>query len=242
MLSNSSFKYSVREIELLQSIKPVEYSFKVPELFKVSDEEKAVRWIRQLTDNNFDVITTLIEGILTPEMTESFVGAGFDRIVYDSEFSVNFCKCCVLLYQKLQMRELYASLMKCCQSHFTSRQQWTPLEKILISKRKTNQSDVPKMEKKTLMTKKRSFATIYLAASLLHVKFMSPSIFTFILKDCIKSTVPDDLELASKLLELCRKDILMFPESDKLKFAEIVPRLEKLSDAQLLQYEKLVFK
>ena len=233
--SNGAFlHYSIEEIEQLQNSKPVPVEYLVPELFQVSDEDKIIRWVRQLNETNVELIAGLAADVITVELVESFVKAGFERIVFDFKFAKPFCHCCLSLYRKLQMRELYAELMKCCQNYFTNRQQWTPLERILMSKRKTNQSDVPKMEKKTKMTKRRSFATIYLASSLLEIKFMTPTIFIFILRECIKSNVADDLELATLLLTNSAKDILKFQNSDKAKFMDLVPRLEQLSELNLL--------
>ena len=235
MLSNnSSLKYSIKDIEGLQNCKPVSIDYQVPELFAVSDEDKTVRWVRQLNEDNAELIAELVSEVLTPQLVDSFVKAGFERIVFNYEFARPFCRCCLALYRKLQMRELYADLMKCCQSYFQNRQQWTPLERILSSKKKTNQSDVPKMEKKTRMTKRRSYATIYLACALLEIKFMTPSIFIYILKDCLKSTIVDDLELATLLLENSSSVIVKFQNGDKEKFMEVVPRLEQLAEMKLI--------
>eukprot|EP00835_Amoeboradix_gromovi_P001985 NODE_102_length_20354_cov_0.272018.p7 type:complete len:245 gc:universal NODE_102_length_20354_cov_0.272018:11782-12516(+) len=240
MLASSSLNYSIREIESLQNCKLTPLDIKVPELFSVSALDKSVRWVRQLNENNIDLVAGLVAEILTPEIVEPFVRAGFERIVFNYEFAKPFCYCCVAIFRKTQMREVYSVLMKCCQLYFTNRQQWMPLERILQSKRKTNQADVPKMEKKTKMTKRRSFATIYLASALLEVKFLSPSIYIFILRDCLKSnTTLDDLELASLLLETSAEYIVKFQNSDKEKFSELMPRLEQLTEMKLLNPEVL---
>eukprot|EP00834_Sanchytrium_tribonematis_P000123 NODE_3_length_80033_cov_0.932970.p39 type:complete len:246 gc:universal NODE_3_length_80033_cov_0.932970:6794-7531(+) len=231
--------YTVDDIEKLQTSSSVQFKASVPELFTISADDKVVRWVRQLNYSNMDQIVILISRDINVNNIEIMIKTGFDRIVLDYEFSSLFCSCCLILLRTYKLKYIYSEIMKFCQTQFINRQQWSVLQRILEIKKKTNKEDVPKLEKKARMTKRRSFATIYLISNLMEIKFLGFSIYLYIIKECIKSSNVDDLQLLSLLLELSYLKVGYISQIEKDKFLEVIPTLENLIEGHKIEFSHI---